>query len=203
MAKFVKACLYSWLLGIYLIIGLTACNQHPSAIKFNAADISNVDFGKNWKLADHNGKARTLDDFKGKAVVLFFGYTHCPDVCPTTLSDMAQALNLLGKEADKVQVLFVTVDPVRDTQALLAQYVPAFNPGFLGLYGDEAATAQVAKEFHAFYQKQQGKNSQNYNVDHTAGSFVFDPSGKLRLFTKYGASAESMAHDLHALLIEH
>ena len=197
-----KACLYSWLLGIYLIIGLTACSQQPSAEKFNAADISNVDFGKNWKLADHNGKARTLDDFKGKAVVLFFGYTHCPDVCPTTLSDMAQALNLLGKEADKVQVLFVTVDPARDTQALLAQYVPAFNPGFLGLYGDEAATAQVAKEFHAFYQKQQGKNSQSYNVDHTAGSFVFDPSGKLRLFIKYGASAESMAHDLHALLIE-
>ena len=200
MVKFVNVRFYSRLLGICMIIGLTACMQQSSEKKFNATDISNVDFGRNWKLTDHGGKPRTLDDFKGKAIVLFFGYTHCPDVCPTTLSDMAQALNLLGKDADKVQVLFVTVDPARDTQSLLAQYVPSFNSTFLGLYGDEATTAQVAKEFHVFYQKQQGKNSQRYNVDHTSGSFVFDPAGKLRLFMKYGASAESMAHDLHALL---
>lgn len=202
MLKFVKACLYAWLLGIFITVGLTACGQQSSEKKFHSADISAVDFGKNWKLTDHTGKIRTLEDFKGKAVVLFFGYTHCPDVCPTTLSDMAQALKLLGKEADKVQVLFVTVDPARDTQALLAKYVPAFNPGFLGLYGDEAETDKVAKEFHAFYQKNQGKNSQSYSMDHTAGCFVFDPSGKLRLFMKYGASAETIAHDLHALFME-
>ena len=193
----------SWLFGMAIIAGLAGCGLQSSEKKFISADISGVDFGRNWMLTDHNGKNRTLDDFKGKAVVLFFGYTHCPDVCPTTLSDMAQALNKMGKEADKVQVLFVTVDPARDTQALLAKYVPAFNPGFLGLYGDEAATAQIAKEFHAYYQKQQGKNEQSYNVDHTSGSFVFDPSGKLRIFIKYGLKAESIAHDLRALLAEY
>lgn len=203
MLKFEKACLYSWVIAAVIVIGLAGCSQQDAEKKFNSADITGVEFGKNWKLTDHTGMSRVLDDFKGKAVVLFFGYTHCPDVCPTTLSDMAQALNSMGKEADRVQVLFVTIDPARDTQALLAKYVPAFNPGFLGLYGDEAATAQIAKEFHAYYQKQQGKNEQSYNVDHTSGSFVFDPSGKLRIFIKYGVKAESIAHDLRALLAEY
>lgn len=203
MLKFVQAHLYACLLGVFIFAGLAGCNQQAAEKKFHAADISEVDFGKDFRLTDHTGKTRTLADFRGKTVVMFFGYTHCPDVCPTTLSDMTQALNLLGKDANKVQVLFVTVDPERDTQTLLANYVPAFNPDFLGLYGDEAATTKVVKEFHVFYQKHQVKNSQSYNVDHTAGSFVFDQSGKLRLFMSYGVNAESIAHDLRALFAEH
>lgn len=185
---------------VLLFAGLSACNQQNSTKKFQSTDITGVDFGQDFQLTDHNGKVRTLADFKGKAVVMFFGYTHCPDVCPTTMTDVAQALNLLGNDADRVQVLFVTVDPERDTQALLAKYVPAFNPGFLGLYGDEAATAKVAKDFRVFYQKHQGKSSQSYDVDHTAGTYVFDPSGKLRLFMSYGQGAEVIAQDLRVLL---
>jgi protein SCO1/2 len=189
------------LLGAVLLIGLVACSQQNSATKFHATDITGADFGTDFQLTDHNGKSRTLADFRGKAVVMFFGYTYCPDVCPTTMSDMAQALNLLGKDADKVQVLFVTIDPARDTQALLAKYVPAFNPGFLGLYGDETATVKVAKDFRIFYQKRQEKNGQGYSVDHTAGTYVFDQSGKLRLFMKYGQGAQSIAHDLNELFV--
>jgi len=192
--------MYIVLLGALLMTGLMGCNQQTSATKFQTIDITGADFGKNFQLTDHNGKSRTLADFKGKAVVMFFGYTHCPDVCPTTMSDLAQALILLGKDADKVQVLFVTVDPERDTQELLAKYVPAFNPGFLGLWGDGDATAKVAKEFRIFYQKNKGKDRQSYDVDHTAGTYVFDPSGRLRLFMSYGKGAEIIAHDLRILL---
>ncbi len=188
------------MLGFLFLFVLTGCNQQTSTKKFHSTDITGVDFGTNFQLTDHNGKARTLADFKGKAVVMFFGYTNCPDVCPTTMSDMAQALVLLGKDADKVQVLFVTVDPARDTQALLSKYVPAFNPGFLGLFGDEAATAKVAKDFRIFYQKQKSKDGQRYDVDHTAGTYVFDQSGKLRLFMSYGQGAAIIAQDLRALL---
>ncbi len=188
------------MLGFLFLLVLTGCNQNTSTKKFHSTDITGVDFGTNFQLTDHNGKVRTLADFKGKAVVMFFGYTHCPDVCPTTLSDLAQALTLLGNDADKVQVLFVTVDPARDTQELLAKYVPAFNPSFLGLSGDEAATAKVAKDFRIFYQKHKSKDGQRYDVDHTAGTYVFDQSGKLRLFMSYGQGAAIIAQDLRALL---
>jgi len=202
MMKLMKANIFACLLTVFLFLGMSGCNQQTSAKKFHSTDITGVEFGQDFQLTDHTGRVRTLADFRGKAVVMFFGYTHCPDVCPTTMSDLAQALNLLGKDADKVQVLFVTVDPARDTQALLASYVPAFNPGFLGLYGDEAATAKVAKDFRIFYQKHQGKNTQRYDVDHTAGTYVFDQSGKLRLFISYGQGAEIIAHDLRALFID-
>lgn len=192
--------IWSGLVLLLLLAGFAGCNQQSSTIKFNSVDITGVDFGKDFQLKDHTGKQRSLADFKGKLVVMFFGYTHCPDVCPTTLSELVQTLNLLGSDADKVQVLFVTVDPVRDTQALLAQYVPAFNPSFIGLYGDEAATIKVAKDFRVFYQKQQRKNSQAYDVDHTAGTYVFDQSGKLRLFMSYGMGADKIAQDLRTLI---
>jgi protein SCO1 len=200
MINIKKLKIFFLLLGTVIFMLTVGCSQQRSAIKFNATDITGVDFGKDFQLTDHNGKSRVLADFKGKAVVIFFGYTHCPDVCPTTMSDMAQALSLLGKDAAKVQVLFVTVDPERDTRELLASYVPAFNPDFLGLYGDEAATAKVAKEFKIFYQKHKSSNGQGYEVDHTAGTYVFDPSGKIRLFVSYGQGAESIAHDLRILL---
>jgi len=201
MKQFACSKICTCLTVLVLMVVMSGCGQQTSTKKFQATDITGVDFGKDFQLADHTGKHRSLADFKGKAVVIFFGYTHCPDVCPTTLSDLSQALKLLGKEADKVQVLFVTVDPARDTPELLAQYVPAFNPGFLGLYGDEVATVKVAKEFRIFYQKHQSKNGKDYEVDHTAGTYVFDQSGKIRLFMSYGEGAESIAQDLRALLV--
>jgi protein SCO1/2 len=168
--------------------------------KFVSTDLSMVDWGKDFKLTDHNGQARNLGDFKGKAVVLFFGYTQCPDVCPTTLSTMREAMALLGDDAKRVQVLFATVDPARDTPALLAQYVPSFHPSFLGLYGNEATIAATAKDFKVFYLKQPGKTPDSYSVDHSTGSYAFDPSGRLRLLLRHGETPANVAADLKLLL---
>lgn len=180
------------------LLGLSGCM--PVQEKFNNTDLTGLDYAKDLSLTDHNGKPRTLADFKGKAVVIFFGYTQCPDVCPTTMVEMAGVMKLLGADADKVQVLFVTLDPERDTQALLSNYVPNFDKRFLGLYGNAEATAKVAKEFKVFYQKVAGKTPGSYTVDHTAGSYVFDPQGRIRLFLRHGQGPEPVAHDLKILL---
>jgi protein SCO1/2 len=172
----------------------------PLQSQFANTDVTGLAYAKDFALTDHTGKPRTLADFKGKAVVLFFGYTQCPDVCPTTMAEMAAVMKELGPLADKVQVLFVTIDPERDTQALLAQYIPAFDPHFLGLYGDQAATEKTAKEFKVFYQKVPGKTPGSYTMDHTAGSYVFDPQGRIRLFIRHGQGAAPIAHDLKLLL---
>ena len=201
MNKFVNMIFVTAFMALLLTLSLTGCKQQAPAKNFQATDITGVDFGKDFQLTDHTGRLRTLADFRGKLVVMFFGYTHCPEVCPTTMSDLAQALKLMGKDGDKVQVLFVTIDPERDTQALLAQYVPAFNPGFLGLMGDEATTTKVAKDFRIFYQKVKSKDGKSYEVDHTSGTYVFDQSGTLRLFMKYGQGAQSIVHDLNQLLV--
>lgn len=177
---------------------LAAC-QAP-AEKFANTDLTGLDYGKDFALTDHTGKPRTLADFRGKAVVIFFGYTQCPDVCPTTMAEMSSVMKKLGTDADKVQVLFVTLDPVRDTQALLAAYVPNFDRRFLGLRGDQAATDKVAQEFKVFYQKVEGKTPESYTIDHTAGSYVFDPAGHIRLFLRNGAKVDSVVHDLKILL---
>jgi protein SCO1/2 len=176
---------------------LSACGMPPG---FVSTDITPVDWGKDFKLTDHTGQARKLADFRGKAVVLFFGYTQCPDVCPTTLSGLRETMKLLGDDANRVQVLFVTIDPERDTQALLAQYVPAFHPGFLGLYADEAGIAAVAKDFKVFYAKQAGSTPDSYSVDHSTGTYVFDPKGKLRLMIRHGEAPANIAGDLKLLL---
>ncbi len=190
------ACL---LISLTLALSLAACGQ-DSKPQFKNTDLTGLDYAKDFALTDHTGKPRTLADFKGKAVVMFFGYTQCPDVCPTTMAEMATVMKQLGADADKVQVLFVTIDPERDTQALLASYVPAFDPHFLGLYGDKAATEKVAKEFKVFYQKVPGKTADSYTMDHTAGSYVFDPQGRIRLFLRNGQGAEPIVHDLKLLL---
>ncbi|HAT32518.1 MAG TPA: SCO family protein [Janthinobacterium sp.] len=180
---------------------LAACGKPAEPkLEFKNTDLTGLDYARDFALTDHNGKARTLADFKGKVVVMFFGYTQCPDVCPTTMAEMAAVMQELGPQADQVQVLFVTVDPERDTQALLAQYVPAFDKRFLGLYGDAAATAKVAKEFKVFYAKVPGKTASSYTVDHTAGSYVFDRNGKIRLFLRHGQGAAPITHDLKLLL---
>ncbi|MFZ6719145.1 SCO family protein [Undibacterium sp. Ji49W] len=190
--------LFKALTAALLAVSLLAC-QKP-AEKFMNTDLTGLDYAKDFALTDHNGKPRTLADFRGKAVVIFFGYTQCPDVCPTTMVEMANVMKGLGPLAQKVQVLFVTIDPERDTQVLLANYVPNFDPSFLGLYGDAAATAKVAKEFKVFYQKAAGKTPGSYTMDHTAGSYVFDPEGRIRLFLRHGQGPEPIVHDLKMLL---
>ncbi len=184
-------------LFLSLALLLSACTETR---KFVSTDLSMVDWGKDFKLTDHNGQARSLGDFKGKAVVLFFGYTQCPDVCPTTLSTMREAMSLLGEDAKRVQVLFATVDPARDTPQLLAQYVPNFHPSFLGLLGTEATIAATARDFKVFYVKQPGKTADTYSVDHSTGSYAFDPQGKLRLLLRHGETPANVAADLKLLL---
>jgi len=181
-----------------LALFVAACG--PGSPRFQASDVTGVTFGRDFKLTDHNGKPRTLADFRGKVVVMFFGYTQCPDVCPTTLSDLAAALQKLGADAERVQVLFVTIDPERDTPELLSHYVPAFNPTFLGLSGDAAATAATAREFKVLYQKQPGSTPASYSKDHSAGTFIFDAQGRLRLFVSHAQGPEIFAHDIRELL---
>lgn len=182
-----------------LAAALVGCG--PSGPAFQSIDVTGADYGRGFELTDHNGQPRTLADYKGKLVTLFFGFTHCPDVCPTSLSTMKQALTLLGPDAAKVQVLFITVDPERDTAELLANYVPKFDPSFIGLRGDPAATAETAKEYKIFYQKVAGATEGQYTMDHSAGTYVHDARGRLRLFIRHGETAENIAQDLRALLV--
>jgi protein SCO1/2 len=181
---------------------LAACDKLlPNARSpFNGVDVTGAPFGGDFRLADPEGRTRSLADFRGKVVVLIFGYTHCPDVCPTTLADFASAVKRLGPEASRVQVLFVTVDPQRDTAQLLKEYVPAFHPSFIGLRGDDAATQAVTRDFRTYVNRNEKAGSTAYTVDHAAQSFVFDPSGRLRLVIGYGMEAEKIASDLRLLL---
>lgn len=194
------------LFAMLLALVLAACGpaEPPPAPqpKFLATDITGVPWGRDFRLYDHHGRLRTLADFRGKVVAVFFGYTHCPDVCPTTLSDFAMAMRELGKDAEKVQVLFVTVDPERDTPEMLAQYVPSFNPGFLGMYTDAASLAELAKEFKVVYQKNPVEGPAGYLIDHSAGTYVFDTQGRLRLHIAYGSGPAAIAQDLRTLLAQ-
>lgn len=185
-------------LAALLVAGLAGCGK-PGPI-YHSIDVTGAEYGHGFALTDHSGQPRTLADYKGKVVTLFFGYTHCPDVCPTSLASMKQALTLLGTDAAKVQVLFVTVDPERDTAELLANYVPKFDPSFVGLRGDAAATAAVAKEYKVFYQKVPGSSEGQYTLDHSAGTYVHDTQGRLRLFMRHGETPKNMADDLRMLL---
>jgi protein SCO1 len=166
--------------------------------QFKSTDITGADYGKALVLTDHHGRQRTLEDFRGKAVVVFFGFTQCPDFCPTTLADIASSLKGLGPEAERVQVLFITVDPERDTQDVLQKYVTAFDPRFLGLYGDLEATRKAAKEFKVYFEKR--KSGQTYTMDHSAQSYIIDPQGRLRLFVRHERIGADLAADLRTLL---
>lgn len=184
-------------LAILLALGLSACSKPAS---FQNTDVTGLRYAEDFALTDHNGVPRNLASFRGKVVLVFFGYTQCPDVCPTTMVELANVMKELGPKADQVQVLFVTVDPERDTQQLLAEYVPAFDKRFLGLRGDAAATAKVAKEFKIYYAKVPGKQPGSYSMDHTAGSYVFDKDGKVRLFVRHGQGPGPLVQDLKQLL---
>jgi protein SCO1/2 len=183
-----------------LIVALFLTGCHGDKPAFESTDVTGADFGKTFTLTDQNGKQRSLQDFRGQVVVVFFGFAHCPDVCPTTLAELAGAVRKLGPAGDKVQVMLVTVDPERDTQEILGKYVTAFNPKFLGLRGNAEETARVAKEFKVIYQKVEGQKPENYTMDHSAGSYVFDSNGKLRLYVGYGRGADVFAHDIGLLL---
>jgi protein SCO1/2 len=190
--------LLTMLVMAVLLAGCDKVLDRPPS--FENTDVTGLDYGKGFSLVDHTGKPRTLADFRGKVVVMFFGYTQCPDVCPTTMIEMAKVMKELGPAADKVQVLFVTLDPERDTREILSQYVPAFDKRFLGLSGNPAQTAAVAKEFKIFYTKVPGSSANTYTLDHTAGSYVFDQTGKLRLFVRNGQDPRSIVHDIRQLL---
>jgi protein SCO1/2 len=177
---------------------LTGCVPTPH---FHATDITGEAVGIDFSLQDPNGKQRRLSDFKGKIAIVFFGYTQCPDVCPTTLSTLKQVMALLGEEAHRVQVIFITLDPERDTAELLAQYMPSFDPSFLGLRGSLAETAATAAAFKVFYKKQPGSTPGTYSIDHSAGMYLYDLQGRLRLYVKHGESAKHIAEDIRLLLV--
>ncbi|WP_018413173.1 SCO family protein [Methyloversatilis thermotolerans] len=185
--------------GAALVL-LSGCSQGGPT--FHGVDVTGADYGKGFALTDHTGAPRTLADYRGKVVTLFFGFTHCPDVCPTSLATMHQAMTLLGPDAERVQVLFVTLDPARDTTTLLADYVPRFDPSFVGLRGDAATTAAVAKDYKVFFQKVEGTTPDSYTLDHSAGTFVHDAQGRLRLFIRHGETPQHIADDLKALLAQ-
>jgi protein SCO1/2 len=183
---------------------LAACDRLAPAASggFKAIDITGADYARGFSLPDVDGKTRTLADFKGKVVVVFFGYTQCPDVCPTTMAELAEVKRSLGADGARVQGVFVTVDPERDTPALLKAYMANFSPDFVGLRGTPEQTQELARQFKVFYAKVPGKTETSYTVDHTAGSYVFDAQGRVRLFTRYGTGAKPLAEDLKRLLAE-
>ncbi len=186
------------LLVCLLCLLCIACSRNPESNALYGTDITSSDIKPVLSLVDHRGQLQNLKNFKGKVIVINFGYTHCPDVCPSTLLDLANALKLMGSSAKDVQVLFVTVDPLRDTQEVLAQYVPAFNPTFLGLRGDSQQLDATAKSFKAYYAK--ADDEKNYTVDHSAGSYVLDKNGNVRIYIQFGEKSAQIAHDLQSLL---
>lgn len=179
---------------------LTACSKGKP--EFRGVDISEVDYARDFPLPDHNGQPRSIKDFSGKVVVVFFGYTQCPDVCPTTMQEMAEVKRMLGKDGDRLQAIFVTVDPERDTADMLKAYMGNFDPSFLALRGTPEQTAAVAKDFKIYYKKVDGKTPTSYTMDHSAGSYIYDTQGRLRVYYRYGSGVEALAADVRTLLDE-
>ncbi len=178
---------------------LAACSQ-KQAVAFKGVDVTGAEYAKDFKLADANGQVRTLGEFKGKVVVVFFGYTQCPDVCPTTMAELAEVRKSLGADASKLQVIFISVDPERDTPEVLKAYMGNFDPTFIALRPTPEQLAQTAKDFKIHYAKVPGKTPTSYTMDHSAGSYVFDPEGRVRVFTRYGTGAQAVADDVKVLL---
>jgi protein SCO1/2 len=177
---------------------ISACSEKRPG--FSAIDLTGADYARDFALTDHNGQPRTIKDFAGKVVVLFFGYTQCPDVCPTSMAELAEVKKLLGKDGERLQGLFVTVDPQRDTPEVLKGYMANFDPTFLALYTTPEKLEALAKEYKVYYKKVEGKTPTSYTMDHSAGSYVYDTQGKLRLYTRYGTGAQPLAADIKLLL---
>lgn len=189
-----------YLLSALAVFALVACS--PDKPKFNAIDITGADYAKGFTLTDHNGQSRSLSDFKGKVVVLFFGYTQCPDVCPTSMVELAEVKRLLGADGDKLQGVFVTVDPARDTAELLKAYMTNFDPTFVAFIPTPEQLAVVAKDYKIYYKKVDGKTPTSYTMDHSAGSYVYDTAGRLRVYHRYGSGAAALVADVATLLKE-
>lgn len=180
--------------------GLFIAGCSERAASFSAIDITGADYATGFSLTDHNGQPRTLVDFKGKAVVLFFGFTQCPDVCPTTMTELAEAKRLLGADGERLQGLFVSIDPERDTPEIMKQYMASFDPSFLALYAAPNQLPALAKSYKMYYKKVDGPTPTSYTMDHSAGSYVYDPQGRIRLYHRYGSGAAALAADLQKLL---
>lgn len=181
-----------------LALLLSGCTESPQG--FKSIDITGADYATGFSLIDHNGQPRTLADFKGKAVVVFFGFTQCPDVCPTSMTELAQAKQLLGPDGERLQGLFISVDPERDTPEVMKQYVANFDPSFLALYAKPGELEALAKSYKVYYKKVEGKTPTSYTMDHSAGSYIYDPQGRIRLYHRYGSGAQALADDLKILL---
>lgn len=196
--RLLRSTLLALLTGGALLLG--ACSEGGKA-SFNAIDVTGADYAKDFALTDYNGQARTLKDFQGKIVVMFFGYTQCPDVCPTSMTELATVKKLLGPDGDKVQGLFVTVDPERDTPEIMKAYMANFDPSFLALYAaSPEQLAAVAKDYKVYYKKVEGKTPTSYTMDHSAGMYIYDTQGRLRLYSRYGSGAGALADDIRLLL---
>lgn len=192
-------------LGLAAGLGMSAlagCDRRPALHRFNAVDLTGAEYGRDFSLPDVDGKLRTLADFKGKVVAVFFGYTQCPDACPTTMAELAGVARSLGADESKLQVVFITVDPSRDSAVLLKNYVTNFRPEFVALRGNEAQTKAVAREFKVFYEKVPGKTDTDYSIDHTAGTYLYDTQGRLRLFARQNMEPDQLTADVKALLAE-
>ncbi|HWI11632.1 MAG TPA: SCO family protein [Burkholderiaceae bacterium] len=196
----------SALLAVALSAALVGCEKpgasSPPAVAFRGADITGAEYARTLALPDVNGQPRTLGDFKGKVTVVFFGYTQCPDVCPTTMTELAQVKKSLGVDGDKLQAVFVTIDPERDTPEVLKSYMASFDPSFVALRGTLEQTQAAAKEFKVYFAKVPGKTEGSYTMDHSAGAFVLDTRGNVRLFERYGADAEGLSADVKALIAQ-
>jgi protein SCO1/2 len=178
--------------------GLLACSEKK--LNFVSIDLTGADYALDFTMTDHNGQPRSIKDFAGKVVVLFFGYTQCPDVCPTSMAELSEVKRLLGKDGERLQGLFVTVDPARDTPEVLKAYMANFDPSFLALYTTPDKLEAIAKDYKVYYKKVDGKTATSYTMDHSAGSYVYDTQGKLRLYTRYGTGAPALAADIKLLL---
>jgi len=195
--------LNGWLALLFLpLVLLAACDTGPGKPAFKAIDITGAEYGRDFKLPDADGQVRTLADFKGKVTVVFFGYTQCPDVCPTSMVEMAEAKRLLGADGERLQGIFISVDPERDTPEIMREYMDSFDPSFLALHVPAEALPELAKRFRIYYKKVDGQTPTSYTMDHSAGSYVYDTQGRVRLFHRYGSGAQALADDVKKLLAE-
>lgn len=184
--------------GALAVLGLTACSEAKPS--FNAIDLTGAEYARDFRLTDMNGRERTLADFKGKVVAVFFGFAQCPDVCPTTMLEMKQIKDKLGADGDKLQVVYITVDPERDTAEVMKAYMQAFDPSFLALIPTAEQLAATAKDYKVYYKKVEGKTPTSYTMDHSAATYLYDPQGRLRLYARYGTPVDAMTADIQALL---
>ena len=187
------------------VVFLGACSDKPADVTasgFSGIDITGADYAQGFTLTDHNGQTRTLADFKGQVVVIFFGFTQCPDVCPTSMGELAEARRLLGTQGDKLQGLFISIDPERDTPEIMRAYMASFDPSFLALYTTAEKLPELAKSFKVYYKKVEGQTPTNYTMDHSAGSYVYDTQGRVRLYHRYGSGTAALVGDVKKLLAE-